>query len=301
MLSRVLRQALLHQLGHAALTTWTHAAACCAVRICLQEHIVGMLMAQQDSARNMQLLVGLNAFALLLLLGFSGGWTATIAAGCILAALLYVLGLGAVGWMRQPAAAAEAVSLRCSSVTLARGTEQPLRKASRSLGGATAAVSARRIPCSHALAHACWVLLQLSSTFGTRHNCSSTTHCSGAWRQCPCRLPERLLPLPAPRWAVPCCATAQGVEVPGTLGDSVHNRSDGEHDSDEAEDLEDAIPYSEDFDDWPDAPVMLCPDPAAAHQVMSAGWRCRCWCWWRLRACRSVHLCPVLAVSVQLL
>lgn len=59
--------------------------------------------------------------------------------------------------------------------------------------------------------------------------------------------------------------------MPGALGDSVHNRSDGEHDSDEAEDLEDAIPYSEDFDDWPDAPVMLCPDPAAAHQVMRHG------------------------------
>lgn len=104
-----------------------------------------MLMVQQDSARNMQLLVGLNAFALLLLLGSSGGWTATIAAGCILAALLYVLGLGAVGWIRQPAAAAEAVSLRRSSVTLARGAEQPLRKASRSLGGTTAAVSAHSI------------------------------------------------------------------------------------------------------------------------------------------------------------
>jgi hypothetical protein len=59
------------------------------------------------------------------------------------------------------------------------------------------------------------------------------------------------------------------------LGGSVHEmRSDGEHDSDEAEDLEDAIPYSEDFDDWPDAPVMLCPDPAAAHQVMESRTAC---------------------------
>jgi hypothetical protein len=46
---------------------------------------------------------------------------------------------------------------------------------------------------------------------------------------------------------------------------------DGERESDDVEDLEDSIPYSEDFDDWPDAPVMLCPDPAAAHQVCPFG------------------------------
>jgi hypothetical protein len=109
----------------------------------LQEHIVGVLMAQQDSSRNTQLLVGLNAFALLLLLGFSGGWAATFAAGCLMAVLLYVLGFEAVGWLRQPAAAAEAVSLRRSSVT--RGAEQPLRKASRSLAGAPTVVSDKTV------------------------------------------------------------------------------------------------------------------------------------------------------------
>lgn len=168
-------------LGHAALTTWTHAAACCLVYICLQEHIVGVLMAQQDSARNMQLLVGLNALALLLLLGFSGGWAATFAAGCILAVLLYVLGLEAVGWIiRQPAAVAEAVSLRRSSVTLARGPEQPLRRASRSLGGATAAVSDTRqhtlLPCTGACMLGSAAAQETADcTVGSRHNCCSST------------------------------------------------------------------------------------------------------------------------------
>jgi hypothetical protein len=60
----------------------------------------------------------------------------------------------------------------------------------------------------------------------------------------------------------------------------VHARlSDADRDSDQAEDLEDSIPLSEDFDEWPDAPVMLCADPAAAHQVTRArrggGWHGR--------------------------
>ena len=48
---------------------------------------------------------------------------------------------------------------------------------------------------------------------------------------------------------------------------SVHDSADGDQESDEVEDNEDSIPYSEDFDEWPDAPVMLCPDPAATQQV----------------------------------
>jgi hypothetical protein len=49
---------------------------------------------------------------------------------------------------------------------------------------------------------------------------------------------------------------------------SAHDRADIDGESDEVEDLEDSIPYIEDFEEWPDAPVMLCPDPAAAQQVM---------------------------------
>jgi hypothetical protein len=48
---------------------------------------------------------------------------------------------------------------------------------------------------------------------------------------------------------------------------SAHDRADIDGESDEVEDLEDSIPYIEDFEEWPDAPVMLCPDPAAAQQV----------------------------------
>lgn len=41
-----------------------------------------------------------------------------------------------------------------------------------------------------------------------------------------------------------------------------------ERESDEVDDdHEDSVPYSEDFDDWRDAPVMLCPDPGAQQQV----------------------------------
>jgi hypothetical protein len=71
---------------------------------------------------------------------------------------------------------------------------------------------------------------------------------------------------------VPCLA--QGTETAAGLGEfaPVHDRCDGERDSDQAEDLEDLIPLSEDFDEWPDAPVMLCADPAAAHQVTLGGW-----------------------------
>lgn len=45
-------------------------------------------------------------------------------------------------------------------------------------------------------------------------------------------------------------------------------RSDEDTHTDEENDTEGSIPYSEDFDDWPDAPVMVRPDPEASHQVM---------------------------------
>jgi hypothetical protein len=45
---------------------------------------------------------------------------------------------------------------------------------------------------------------------------------------------------------------------------------------------EDAVPFSEDFDDWPDAPVMLCPDPAALDQVCVQGFVARTRGWSRL-------------------
>jgi hypothetical protein len=98
----------------------------------VQEHLVGILMAQQDSMRNTQLLIALNAFAVLLLLVFSSSWTATVAAGCMMAVLLYVLGPEAVARLRQPAGGA--------GLATVRGAEQPLSRASRTLG-TTAGVS----------------------------------------------------------------------------------------------------------------------------------------------------------------
>jgi hypothetical protein len=69
-----------------------------------------------------------------------------------------------------------------------------------------------------------------------------------------------------------CAVLCSGVQAGAADVLGEHSRlpgvsDDGERESDDVEDLEDSIPYSEDFDDWPDAPVMLCPDPAAAHQV----------------------------------
>lgn len=68
-------------------------------------------------------------------------------------------------------------------------------------------------------------------------------------------------------WAV--FAAVQVSEGGGVMGGFVsgHDHADVDRESDDVEDLEDSIPYIEDFEDWPDAPVMLCPDPAAAQQV----------------------------------
>jgi hypothetical protein len=84
-------------------------------------------MAQQDSICVIQLLIALNAFAVLLLLAFSSSWTATVAAGCTMAVLLCVLGPEAVARFRQPAAGA-------AGLATVRGAEQPLLRASRVLG-----------------------------------------------------------------------------------------------------------------------------------------------------------------------
>jgi hypothetical protein len=55
------------------------------------------------------------------------------------------------------------------------------------------------------------------------------------------------------------------------------DHADVDRESDDVDDLEDSIPYIEDFEDWPDAPVMLCPDPAAAQQVRCLfGFVCLC-------------------------
>lgn len=63
------------------------------------------------------------------------------------------------------------------------------------------------------------------------------------------------------------CAAGQGAEQ------GLPARSDGGHESDEAEELEVSVPCLEDFEDWPDAPVMVCADQAAVHQVSWSGVR----------------------------
>lgn len=107
---------------------------------------MGILMAQQDSIRNTQLLIALNAFAVLLLLAFSSSWTATVAAGCMMAVLLYVLGPEAVARVTQPAAGA-------AGVATVRGVEQPLLRASRAVdtSGGVSAV----LVCLHGVLTCC--------------------------------------------------------------------------------------------------------------------------------------------------
>lgn len=99
-----------------------------------------------------------------------------------------------------------------------------------------------------------------------------------------------------------CAAQAA---VPDGLGDlsHLHGASDADRESDDVEDLEESVPYSEDFDEWPDAPVMLCPDTAAAHQVRRSpcSWLLRCrWCWARdpdVVSSAPGRTCSTLSVS----
>lgn len=111
-----------------------------------QEHLVASLMAQQDSIRTTQLLIGLNTFAVLLLVAFGSSWTATAAAGCMMFVLLYVLSPGAV---RQ--ATHGPPGLLNDSVPKVQGIAQPLRQLSRSLGGTT--VEVRQMQASAADRH----------------------------------------------------------------------------------------------------------------------------------------------------
>lgn len=87
-----------------------------------------------------QLLMAINASAAVLLLSCSGGWTAAIAAGCMLAMLLYALGPAAFSRSKQPLDST-AELLRRSSVETARGHRRQLSRLSRTAGGTVGGVS----------------------------------------------------------------------------------------------------------------------------------------------------------------
>eukprot|EP00878_Enallax_costatus_P041543 GHUV01048351.1.p1 GENE.GHUV01048351.1~~GHUV01048351.1.p1 ORF type:complete len:503 (+),score=145.78 GHUV01048351.1:263-1771(+) len=68
---------------------------------------------------------------------------------------------------------------------------------------------------------------------------------------------------------------AAAAEPATTCQGGSHINSDSENDVDEAgsdvgADWYEAVPYLEDFDEWPDQPVMVCPDPAVSKQVFQA-------------------------------
>lgn len=113
--------------------------------LCMQEHLVVGITAQQDSARCTQLLMAINASAALLLLGCSGGWTAAVAAGCMLSVLLYVLSPAVFGRHKQHTAATAGELLRRSSLEAVRGHKRQLSQVSRTAGGAAAGVSFFRL------------------------------------------------------------------------------------------------------------------------------------------------------------
>jgi hypothetical protein len=112
--------------------------------LCMQEHLVGSITAQQDSARCTQLLMAINASAALLLLGCSGGWTAAVAAGCMLSVLLYVSSPAVFGSHKQHLAATAGELLRRSSLEAVRGHKRQLSQVSRSAGGVAAGVGSLR-------------------------------------------------------------------------------------------------------------------------------------------------------------
>lgn len=107
-----------------------------------QEHLVGILMSQQDQMRVTQLLIAINAAAVLLLLGFTGTWTASLVAASLLAVLLYTVGpelLRSLRWQQAPHAAGGL--LRHSSVVGGQGLERQLSRMSRTTAGVPTGVS----------------------------------------------------------------------------------------------------------------------------------------------------------------
>jgi hypothetical protein len=110
-----------------------------------QEHLVGLLMAQQDAMRTTQLLIAINAAAVLLLLGYSGTWGPFLLATAMLGLLVYCLGVEVmVGRSRQAGLAHLDGGLlrRGSVVTGGGGLEPSLARVSlRAPVGAAAGVS----------------------------------------------------------------------------------------------------------------------------------------------------------------
>lgn len=107
---------------------------------------MGLLMTQQDSMRTTQLLIAINAAAVLLLLGVSGTWGSLLLATAMLGLLVYSVGAEVLlGRSRQAGLVglSEGGLLRRSSVSaVGRGLEQSLACASlRPPVGAAAGVS----------------------------------------------------------------------------------------------------------------------------------------------------------------
>lgn len=100
---------------------------------------MGILMAQQDQMRFTQLLIAINAAAALLLLGFSGTWTAALASASLLLLLLYGFGPDIASRIAsrqpQPSSSMGGGLLRRSSVGAVRGGLEPsLSRLSRQAG-----------------------------------------------------------------------------------------------------------------------------------------------------------------------
>lgn len=97
----------------------------------LQEHLVGLMVAQQDQTKLMQLLVAVNASAVLMLLGASGSWAALLVAGSLLALLAWAVG-------PQLASTLLSSSRRVPGGVLqrGRGVDRQLARGSRSLAAA---------------------------------------------------------------------------------------------------------------------------------------------------------------------
>jgi len=89
-----------------------------------------------------QLLIAINAAAVLLLLGFTGTWTASLVAAGLLAVLLYTVGPELLRSLRrQQAPHAAGGLLRHSSVAGGQGLDRQLSRMSRTAAGVPAGVS----------------------------------------------------------------------------------------------------------------------------------------------------------------